>query len=117
MAPMINLRNNVYLAWSRYHGNKIVSIRQFFVNKEGDLIPTKRGISFAAKAYDELEKILFSLVLIGDGCKLDVPTPPPKEGVDTKSVIEQMAGEIRAVFETLQPHPSKTDPAAALTFA
>ena len=113
---MVNLGDNVYLTWQRLHGNKIVTIRQFFVGKGGDLLPTKKGISFAMKAYDELEKVLASLVLIGDGVTLEIPPSTPKEGMDIYGTIEALVKEIHTAFEMWKPG-QKFDHSAAMAFA
>jgi len=89
--PLINLHGEAYFSWSRFHGNITAHIREYFRNKTGDIIPTKRGISMNKKGYDELKRIIHSAVLIKAAAGLDTPQQPDKRGLDPAVLVPAIA--------------------------
>lgn len=49
-----NKTNYVQIEAREYEGNPYVDVREFFDNKEGDRLPTKKGITFTPKVLDEV---------------------------------------------------------------
>ena len=96
--PLVNLRNQIYFTWSRFNGNLVASIRQYFVNSNGDLLPTKKGISFGKRGYDDLKDIVFSGLVILDAAALDNPQRPAKKGLDPTYFVPAVA---MSVYEQL----------------
>tara|TARA_Y100000389_G_C17437452_1_gene506409 strand:+ start:1520 stop:1765 length:246 start_codon:yes stop_codon:yes gene_type:complete len=49
-----NKTNFVQIEAREYEGNPYVDVREFFDNKEGNRLPTKKGITFTPKVLDEV---------------------------------------------------------------
>ena len=49
-----NKTNYVQIEVREYEGNPYVDVREFFDDKEGNRLPTKKGITFTPKVLDEV---------------------------------------------------------------
>tara|TARA_R110000796_G_scaffold142154_7_gene258626 strand:- start:349 stop:597 length:249 start_codon:yes stop_codon:yes gene_type:complete len=49
-----NKTNYVQIEAREYEGNPYVDVREFFDDKEGNRLPTKKGITFTPKVLDEV---------------------------------------------------------------
>ena len=49
-----NSRESIVISQTEFKGNDLVDIRIFFTNKDGELSPTKKGITVRLENLDEL---------------------------------------------------------------
>jgi hypothetical protein len=49
-----NSRESIVISQTEFKGNDLVDIRIFFTNKDGELSPTKKGITIRLEKLDEL---------------------------------------------------------------
>jgi|TARA_R110000824_G_scaffold375269_1_gene565998 hypothetical protein len=49
-----NNRESIVISQTEFKGNDLVDIRIFFTNKDGELSPTKKGITVRLENLDEL---------------------------------------------------------------
>ena len=49
-----NSRESIVISQTEFKGNDLVDMRIFFTNKDGDLSPTKKGITVRLEKLDEL---------------------------------------------------------------
>ena len=49
-----NSRESIVISQTEFKGNDLVDMRIFFTNKDGDLSPTKKGVSIRLDKLDEL---------------------------------------------------------------
>ena len=96
-APLLHLGGNFYFTWSRFNGTVLANIRKYFVNKKGDIMPTKAGICFNRKGYDTMKELVHSMVLIKNGAALDRVAKPVKV-LDSAELIPALA---KAVYENI----------------
>jgi len=53
-----NSRESIVISQTEFKGNDLVDIRTFFANGEGELSPTKKGITVRLEKLDELASTL-----------------------------------------------------------
>ena len=56
-----NSRESIVISQTEFKGNDLVDMRIFFTNKDGDLSPTKKGLSIRLEKLDELVATLSAL--------------------------------------------------------
>ena len=56
-----NSRESIVISKTEFKGNDLVDMRVFFTNKDGDLSPTKKGLSIRLEKLDELVATLSAL--------------------------------------------------------
>ena len=56
-----NSRESIVISQTEFKGNDLVDIRTFFTNGEGELSPTKKGITVRLEKLDELVATLSAL--------------------------------------------------------
>jgi len=56
-----NSRESIVISQTEFKGNALVDMRIFFTNKDGDLSPTKKGLSIRLEKLDELVATLSAL--------------------------------------------------------
>jgi len=49
-----NSRESIVISQTEFKGNDLVDVRTFFTNAEGELSPTKKGITVRLEKLDEL---------------------------------------------------------------
>lgn len=49
-----NSRESIVISQTEFKGNDLVDMRIFFTNKDGELSPTKKGVSIRLDKLDEL---------------------------------------------------------------
>ncbi len=85
---MINIGEHVYFTWSQWEGSILASVRQFYLNKKGDLSPGRNEISFTQKYYDNFKNLLSSLVLVKEAAPFNLGFTQP--GL----ALEGLAGKV-----------------------
>ena len=56
-----NSRESIVISQTEFKANDLVDMRIFFTNKDGDLSPTKKGLSIRLEKLDELVATLSAL--------------------------------------------------------
>jgi hypothetical protein len=56
-----NSRESIVISQTEFKGNDLVDMRIFFTNKDGELSPTKKGLSIRLEKLDELVATLSAL--------------------------------------------------------
>ena len=56
-----NSGESIVISQTEFKGNDLVDMRIFFTNKDGDLSPTKKGLSIRLEKLDELVATLSAL--------------------------------------------------------
>jgi len=92
-SSLLHLGGGYYFTWSRFNGTILANIRKYFVNKKGDIMPTKTGICINRKGYDTMKELVHSMVLIKDGAALDQVAKPVKV-LDSPKLIHELANAI-----------------------
>ncbi|MCX7810863.1 MAG: transcriptional coactivator p15/PC4 family protein [Leptospiraceae bacterium] len=53
-----NKNEIIRISIDEYHGEKLVNIRVFYRDKDGNLLPTKKGIAIRFDLFPEVKKVL-----------------------------------------------------------
>ena len=96
-SALLHLGGSYYFTWSRFNGTILANIRKYFVNKKGDIMPTKTGICINRKGYDTMKELVHSMVLIKDGAALDRVA----KGVKVLDSAELIPALAKAVYENI----------------
>ena len=82
--PMYHLGNGLYFNWSQYNRSNLATVRAFQLGASGDLMPTKRGISFGQRCFDTIKKLLMDGKIFEEMAKLKPGFP--KDALDYANV-------------------------------
>jgi Transcriptional Coactivator p15 (PC4) len=77
---MFHLGNGMYFNWGRFNRSNLATVRNFYLNASGDLMPGKQGISFGQRCYDTIKKLLMDGQIFLEIAKLKPGNP--KDGLD-----------------------------------
>ncbi len=55
-----NSRESIVVSKNEYMGNELIDIRTFFTNAEGELSPTKKGVTIRAEKFNDFLNTLSS---------------------------------------------------------
>jgi len=123
-SALLHLGGSYYFTWSRFNGTILANIRKYFVNKKGDIMPTKTGICINRKGYDTMKELVHSMVLIKDGAALDQVAKPVKV-LDSPKLIHELANaiyrkiadaryEVHDTLDRLEKHVHNAIPGATI---
>ncbi|XP_055345386.1 uncharacterized protein LOC129593199 [Paramacrobiotus metropolitanus] len=78
LTPLYALESGLYFGWGRYNRVNTATVRRYTFGQNGDLIPTKAGVTFGLKTYDGLKELVMDMTLLKELLGVDEANNVPK---------------------------------------
>ncbi|XP_055339250.1 uncharacterized protein LOC129588869 [Paramacrobiotus metropolitanus] len=110
LTPLYALENGLYFGWGRYNRVNTATVRRYTLGNNGDLIPTKAGVTFGLKTYDGLKELVVDMTLLKELLTVDEAnhvTKTLKSALAYDKLKEEVAEEFTELIHQMRGRNAK----------
>ena len=93
---LLNLHDGLFFSWSRYCGTPVANLRFYFIGKNGDLRPSKKGITINSKGFELLKEFIGTFAILKQAAMLE--DRPEREGLKAPGLLEYLTSNCREII-------------------